>query len=87
MPWFESRGAAFMGKAAALDVVPPLVDGVRLAVRLLTLAAMGSACSTTRLWRPAETAASLNRREFALAAGPPAVENGRGPPVNALAIF
>ena len=88
MPWFKSRDVSFMGSDAALDVVPSLVDGVRLPVHLLTIVAMGvDLFDNQDLEALAETAASLNRWEFTLAAGPLAVETGTGSPINALAIF
>ena len=88
MPWFRSRDVSFMGSDAALDVVPSLVEDVRLPVHLLTIVAMGvDLFDNQDLEALAETAASLNRWEFTLVAGPLAVENGTGSPVNALAIF
>ena len=88
MPWFKSRDVSFMGSDAALDVVPSLVEDVRLPVHLLTIVAMGvDLFDNQDLEALAETAASLNRWEFTLVAGPLAVENGTGSPVNALAIF
>ncbi len=88
MPWFKSRDVSFMGSDAALDVVPSLVEDVRLPVHLLTIVAMGvDLFDNQDLEALAETAASLNRWEFSLVAGPLAVENGTGSPVNALAIF
>ena len=88
MPWFKSRDVSFMGSDAALDVVPSLVEDVRLPVHLLTIVAMGvDLFDNQDLEALAETAGSLNRWEFTLVAGPLAVENGTGSPVNALAIF
>ena len=88
LPWFKSRDVSFMGSDAALDVVPSLVEDVRLPVHLLTIVAMGvDLFDNQDLEALAETAASLNRWEFTLVAGPLAVENGTGSPVNALAIF
>ena len=88
LPWFKSRDVSFMGSDAALDVVPSLVEDVRLPVHLLTIVAMGvDLFDNQDLEALAETAASLNRWEFLLVAGPLAVENGTGSPVNALAIF
>ena len=88
MPWFRSRDVSFMGSDAALDVVPSLVEDARLPVHLLTIVAMGvDLFDNQDLEALAETAASLNRWEFTLVAGPLAVENGTGSPVNALAIF
>ena len=88
MPWFRSRDVSFLGSDAALDVVPSLVEDVRLPVHLLTIVAMGvDLFDNQDLEALAETAASLNRWEFTLVAGPLAVENGTGSPVNALAIF
>ena len=88
MPWFRSRDVSFLGSDAALDVVPSLVEDVRLPVHLLTIVAMGvDLFDNQDLEALAETAASLNRWEFTLVAAPLAVENGTGSPVNALAIF
>ena len=88
MPWVKSRDVSFMGSDAALDVVPPLIDDVRLPVHLLTIVAMGvDLFDNQDLEALAETAASQNRWEFLLMAAPLAVENGTGSPINALAIF
>ena len=88
MPWVKSRDVSFIGSDAALDVVPSLVDDVRLPVHLLTIVAMGvDLFDNQDLEALAETAASLNRWEFTLVASPLAVENGTGSPINALAIF
>ncbi len=88
MPWFKSRDVSFLGSDAALDVVPSLVEDVRLPVHLLTIVAMGvDLFDNQDLEALAETAASLNRWEFTLVASPLAVETGTGSPINALAIF
>ena len=88
MPWVKARGVSFLGSDAALDVVPSQVEGVDLPVHLLTIVAMGiDLFDNQDLEALAETAARLNRWEFMLTAGPLAVENGTGSPLNALAIF
>ncbi len=88
MPWVKSRDVSFMGSDAALDVVPSQIDDVRLPVHLLTITAMGiDLFDNQDLEALAEMAAAQNRWEFLLVAGPLAVENGTGSPINALAIF
>ncbi|MBM63230.1 MAG: cyclase [Acidobacteria bacterium] len=88
MPWVKSRDVSFLGSDAAADVVPSQVEGVRLPVHTLTIVAMGvDLFDNQDLEALAETAADLNRWEFMLVAGPLAVQNGTGSPVNAIAIF
>ena len=88
MPWMKARDVAFLGSDAALDVVPSLIEGVRLPVHLLTIVAMGvDLFDNQDLEALAETATAQNRWEFLLVAGPLAVETGTGSPVNAIAIF
>ena len=87
-PWIKARDVSFLGSDAAADVVPSLIEGVRLPVHMLTIIAMGvDLFDNQDLEALAETAASQNRWEFLLMAAPLAVENGTGSPINALAIF
>ena len=88
MPWFKARDISFLGGDAASDVVPSQIEGVRLPVHILTIAAMGvDLFDNQDLEAVAETAARLNRWEFMLVAAPLAVQGGTGSPVNVLAIF
>ena len=88
MPWVKARDVSFLGSDAAADVVPSQVDEVRLPVHMLTIVAMGvDLFDNQDLEALADTAAELNRWEFMLVAGPLAVQNGTGSPINALAIF
>jgi len=87
-PWLKARGVALMGSDVAADVVPSLVEGVRLPVHVLTIAGLGmNLFDNQDLEAVAETAAKLNRWEFMLTVAPMPVEGGTGFPVNALAIF
>ena len=88
MPWVKTRDVSFIGSDAALDVAPSQIEGVDLPVHMLTIVAMGiDLFDNQDLEALAQTAARLNRWEFALVAAPLAVEGGTGSPVNALAIF
>ena len=88
MPWVKARDVSFLGSDAAADVVPSQVDEVRLPGHMLTIVAMGvDLFDNQELEALADTAAELNRWEFMLVAGPLAVQNGTGSPINALTIF
>jgi kynurenine formamidase len=87
-PWIKSRGVAFIGSDAALDVLPSRVEGVTLPVHVLTIAALGiNLLDNQDLEALAATAAKLNRWEFMFTVAPLPVTGGTGFPVNALATF
>jgi kynurenine formamidase len=87
-PWIKTRGVAFIGSDAALDVVPSRVEGVTLPVHILMITALGiNLLDNQDLETLAETAAKLNRWEFMLTVAPVPVTGGTGFPVNALATF
>ena len=86
--WIKTRGVAFIGSDAALDVVPSRVEGVTLPVHILMITALGiNLLDNQDLETLAETAAKLNRWEFMLTVAPVPVTGGTGFPVNALATF
>ena len=88
MPWLKSRDVSFLGSDSSSDVAPSQVEGVRLPVHMLAIVAMGvDIFDNMDLEALAETAAELNRWEFALVAAPLVVERGTGSPLNPLAIF
>ena len=87
-PWIKSRGVAFIGSDAALDVTPSFVEGVNLPVHTLMITALGiNLLDNQDLEAVAETAAKMNRWEFMLTVAPVPVTGGTGFPVNALATF
>ena len=87
-PWIKTRGVAFIGSDAALDVVPSGVEGVTLPVHILMITALGiNLLDNQDLEALADTAAKLNRWEFMLTVAPVPVTGGTGFPVNALATF
>ena len=87
-PWVKTRGIAFVGSDAALDVTPSLVQGVNLPVHTLMITALGiNLLDNQDLEAVAETAAKLKRWEFMLTVAPVPVAGGTGFPVNALATF
>ena len=88
MRWVKERGVAFVGSDDAADVVPSLVDGVRLPVHTLLVTALGiHILDNQDLEALGEAAAALNRWEFMLTLAPVPVTGGTGFPVNALATF
>ena len=87
-PWIKTRGVAFIGSDAALDVVPSRVEDVTLPVHILMITALGiNLLDNQDLEALADTAAKLNRWEFMLTVAPVPVTGGTGFPVNALATF
>jgi len=87
-PWIKARGVAFVGSDHALDVVPSLVEGVRLPIHTLLITALGvNLLDNQDLEAVAQTAAKLNRWEFMLTLAPIPVTGGTGFPVNAIATF
>jgi kynurenine formamidase len=87
-PWIKTRGVAFIGSDAVLDVVPSRVEGVTVPVHILMITALGiNLLDNQDLEALAATAATLNRWEFMLSVAPVPVIGGTGFPVNALATF
>jgi kynurenine formamidase len=87
-PWFKTRGIVLLGSDDAQDVVPSLVEGVRLPVHTLAITALGiNILDNMDLEAVGETAARLNRWEFLLTVAPVPVTGGTGFPTNPLAIF
>ena len=88
LPWIKERGVAAVGSDAATDVMPSLVDGVGQPVHTMLIAGFGTNIfDNMDLEALAETAASENRWEFMLTAGPIPVEGGTGSPLNPIAVF
>lgn len=87
-PWIKTRGVSFVGGDAAQDVVPSLVQDVRLPVHTLLLTGLGiNLLDNQDLEAVADTAARLNRWEFMLTIAPVPLTGGTGFPLNALATF
>jgi kynurenine formamidase len=88
LPWIKERGVAFVGSDAATDVMPSLVDGITQPVHTMLIAGFGTSIfDNMDLEALAATAASENRWEFMLTAGPIPVEGGTGSPLNPIAVF
>ncbi len=88
LPWIKERGVAFVGSDAATDVMPSLVDGITQPVHTMLIAGFGTSIfDNMDLETLAATAASENRWEFMLTAGPISVEGGTGSPLNPIAVF
>ena len=87
-PWFKERGIVLLGSDDAQDVVPSLVEGVRLPVHTLAITALGiNILDNMNLEAVGETAARLKQWEFLLVVAPIPVTGGTGFPTNPLAIF
>ena len=86
MPWFKGKDVALLGSDLAMDVMPSRVEGIRMPVHLVTIAAMGvpilDACDLEPI---SQAAAQRNRWNFLLTMAPLAVDGGTGSPINATA--
>jgi len=88
LPWIKTRGVAIVGSDAATDVMPSRVEGVVQPVHTMLLAGFGTNIfDNMDLEALAEAAATENRWEFMLTAGPIPVDGGTGSPLNPIAIF
>jgi kynurenine formamidase len=88
LPWIKARGVAIVGSDAATDVMPSRVAGVAQPVHTMLLAGFGTNIfDNMDLEALAEAAATENRWEFMLTAGPIPVDGGTGSPLNPIAIF
>ena len=88
LPWIKERGVSFVGSDAATDVMPSLVEGLVQPVHTMLIAGFGTNIfDNMDLEAVANTAASENRWEFLLTAGPIPVEGGTGSPLNPIAVF
>jgi kynurenine formamidase len=88
LPWIKTRGVAIVGSDAATDVMPSRVEGVAQPVHTMLLAGFGTNIfDNMDLEALAEAAATENRWEFMLTAGPIPVDGGTGSPLNPIAIF
>ncbi|MGE0704878.1 MAG: cyclase family protein [Vicinamibacterales bacterium] len=86
--WIKDRGVAFVGGDAAQDVVPSLVEGMRLPLHTLLVTGLGiHLLDNQDLEALAEAAARHKRWEFMLTLAPVPVTGGTGFPVNAIATF
>lgn len=85
-PFMKRRDIALIGSDAVLDA--GTVPGFPLAVHTVALVALGvNIFDNVDLEALSETAARLNRWEFALVAAPIRVTNGTGSVINPIAIF
>ena len=88
LPWLKKRDVAILASDLASDVMPSGIDGFRLPVHLVAIAAMGVPIfDNCDLEAVSEAAASRKRWEFLLTAAPLAVEGGTGSPINPMATF
>jgi len=87
-PWLRERGVALLGCDGVSDYRPHNVEGVRLPIHTLTLAAMGmQLLDNQNLEELAQACASRRRWEFLLTIAPLRLEKGTGCAVNPIAVF
>ena len=88
VPWLRKHDIAVLAGDLASDLMPSQVEGVRMPVHLLTIAALGAPiidnCDLERL---SVLASEQGRWEFFFLASPLAVPGGTGSPINPIAIF
>jgi hypothetical protein len=88
MPFLKKVDVALLGSDLALDVMPSVVESIRLPVHQVSIVAMGvpilDACDLEPL---GEALASRGRWEFLLTTAPLAVDGGTGAPINPTAIL
>jgi kynurenine formamidase len=88
LPWLKRHDIAVLVSDLASDLLPSQVEGVRMPVHLLTIAALGvpiiDNCDLESL---AQHSFNHRRWHFLFVASPLAVPGGTGSPVNPLALF
>ena len=88
LPWLKQHDVALLASDLASDLMPSQVEGVRLPIHLVTIAALGvpiiDNCDLERL---SQYSAEQGRWEFLFVASPLAVPGGTGSPINPLALF
>ncbi len=88
LPWLKQHDIALLGSDLASDLMPSQVDGVRLPIHLVTIAALGvpiiDNCDLEQL---SQYCAGQQKWEFLFIASPLAVPGGTGSPINPLAFF
>jgi kynurenine formamidase len=88
LPWLRKHDIAVLVSDLASDLMPSQVEGVRMPIHLITIAALGvpivDNCDLEVL---SEQASALGKWEFLFLASPLAVPGGTGSPINPIAIF
>jgi kynurenine formamidase len=88
LPWLRDHDIAVLATDLAADLMPSRVEGVRLPIHLVTIAAMGVPIIDNCDLEPLGTHCELEHRwEFLFLASPLAVPGGTGSPINPLALF
>lgn len=88
LPWLKRHDIAVLVSDLASDLMPSRVEGVRMPVHLVTIAALGvpiiDNCDLEIL---SELAATQQRWEFFFLASPLAVPGGTGSPINPIVVL
>jgi kynurenine formamidase len=88
LPWLKRHDIALLASDLASDLMPSQIEGVRMPIHLIAVAAMGvpiiDNCDLERLGM---YASEQRRWDFLFVASPLAVPGGTGSPINPLAVF
>jgi kynurenine formamidase len=88
LPWLRKHDIAVLASDLASDLMPSQVEGVRMPIHLVMIAALGvpiiDNCDLEAL---SDQASAYGKWEFFFLASPLAVPGGTGSPINPLAIF
>lgn len=88
LPWLKQHDIAVLASDLASDLLPSRVEGVRMPIHLVTIAALGVPIIDNCDLEPVAKYSNEQRRwEFCLSASPLAVPGGTGSPINPLAMF
>lgn len=88
LPWLRQREIAALGCDGNSDVIPSRVEGIRLPVHLVAIAAMGvHLLDNADLEALGRACRKRNRWEFLFVVSPLVLLRGTGSPVNPLAVF
>jgi hypothetical protein len=88
LPWLKRHDIAVLASDLASDLMPSQVEGVRMPIHLITIAALGVPIIDNCDLEPLGRYASEQRRwDFLLVASPLAVPGGTGSPINPLGVF
>lgn len=88
LPWLRERDVATLGCDGVSDVLPSRIDGVRLPIHTVAIAAMGlHLIDNLELGTLADACVAESRWEFLLTVAPLVIERGTASPVNPIATF
>jgi kynurenine formamidase len=88
LPWLRARDISVLASDLASDLMPSQVEGVRLPIHLVTIAAMGVPIIDNCDLEEVSLYATIQQKwEFLFLACPLAVPGGTGSPINPIAVY